>query len=467
MKTPNNNPDNKPDNCPPPKKRYFAPWEKSFDRVVTPFDEFIHDETTGSIFLMVCTVAALILTNSDMAEAYSKLFHAYAGIVVGDWSLKMSLSHWINDGLMALFFFVAGLEIKREILVGELATPKRAALPIAAAVGGMIAPALIYFAINPEGAGAQGWAIPMATDIAFAVGILVMLGSRIPKTLVMFLVAMAIVDDLGGVLVIAIFYTEQIAGGYLAATAVIYLLLWGLNLSGVRKCSPYFILGALLWYTMLNSGIHATIAGILLASTIPARPQYEPRRFSERVRDLMARFNKSHHQECNSYTNEEQRSILQTLENTIHSAETPLQRLEHSFHLPVAILIVPIFALANAGIPISFGTLGDTLSQPVALGVICGLIIGKLVGILSACWITLKFGIGRLPSGARFSDLIGIALLGGVGFTMSIFIAELGFAGSAEYLLQAKTGIITASFIGGVSGYLWFIVTRRKQDTTS
>lgn len=439
----------------PDDSRYNAPWERAFSKVISPFEEFIHHQTTSGILLMVCAVIALILANSPLAGAYQHLIHTPLSISLGSFTLEKSLLHWINEGLMTWFFFVVGLEIKRAILVGELSSPRQAALPIIAAIGGMIAPALIYFAINPSGDAARGWGIPMATDIAFAVGVLVLLGKRIPQSLVMFLVALAIVDDLGAVLVIAVFYTEQIALNYLLIALGLLLGLITLNLGGIRHAAPYFLLACALWLMLLNSGVHATIAGVLVAFTIPARPKYDPLRFSRHVRSLMDRFEQSHQADGNILTNDNQRAIVQTLEHSASQVGTLLQRLEHAHHLPVALLVIPLFALANAGVPIDVDSLGVALSHPVTLGVVAGLLLGKVIGIAGVCWLALKLGIGRLPDDTEFRHIIGVSLLAGIGFTMSIFIAELGFQQHAENLLLAKTGILLGSLIAGVLGYVF------------
>lgn len=432
-----------------------APWEKSFDKVLTPFEQFIHRETTSGLLLMGTAILALVLANSALAEIYQHWIHTPIGVSVGGWVLEKTLHHWVNDGLMALFFFVVGLELKREILVGELAVPRQAALPIVAAIGGMIIPALIYFAINPSGDAAKGWGIPMATDIAFAIGALVLLAGRVPKALITFLVALAIVDDLGAVVVIALFYTDQIVWEALLMAAAIFTVLIAFNLSGIRQPLPYFLLGVLLWFALLKSGVHATLAGVLTAFTIPARPKYDPARFSGHVKELMAKFDASHQPDQSIMTNDALRAIVQTLENGVHKVETPLQRLEHGLHMPVAFLVIPIFAFINAGIPMDFADLGTTLSHPVTLGVIAGLVLGKFIGIAGASWLALKLGIGQLPAQTQFSQIAGVALLAGIGFTMSIFIADLGFAGQAEHLLMAKTGVLIASLIAGIGGYLW------------
>jgi NhaA family Na+:H+ antiporter len=440
------------------KEQFVAPWERAFDRITTPFEEFIHNQTSSGLILMGVTLLALVVANSPLVDAYKHLVHTPVAVSIGSWSLEKTLHHWINDGLMVLFFFLVGLEIKREMLVGELASARQAALPIFAAIGGMVVPALIYFLINPEGPGARGWGIPMATDIAFAVGALVLLGKRVPQSLLMFLVALAIVDDLGAVLVIAVFYTETISFEALGLAALMLAVLIVFNLGGIRKPLPYFLVGVVLWLAMLKSGIHATVAGVLVAWTIPARPKYDPLRFSRHMRSMLDRFDASYLPGASILRNPQQRSVVQTLENGIHMVETPLQRLEHSFHLPVGIFVIPIFALVNAGIPIDFGVLDEVAFNPVVLGVILGLVLGKFIGIAGVSWLVIKLGIARPPAGTDMRHIIGIGLLGGIGFTMSIFIAELAFAHTPQVLLMAKTGILFASLLAGILGYIWFLV---------
>lgn len=434
---------------------FYAPWERTFTRLMTPFEEFIHRQTTSGLLLMGAAVIALLLANSFMAEAYQHLLHTRMSIGIGAWGIDMSFHHWVNDGLMTLFFFVVGMELKREMLVGELADLRQAALPIIAAIGGMVMPALIYLAINHGSDAARGWGIPMATDIAFAVGVLVLLAGRVPKALITFLVALAIADDLGAVLVIAMFYTQQLALNWLAISGVLVMLLFTLNFSGIRRVLPYFGVAAMLWYALLQSGVHATLAGVMCAFAIPARPKYNPALFSVHIRELIERFDASHHQDTNIMTNEKLYSVVQTLEHDVRAVQTPLQRLEHSWHLPVAFLVIPIFSLFNAGIPLEFGVLGETLSHPVTLGVILGLVLGKFIGITGACWLALRFGIAQLPSSTRFSQVAAVSMLAGIGFTMSIFISELGFSAQPEYLLMAKTGVLVASLLAGVLGFFW------------
>jgi NhaA family Na+:H+ antiporter len=440
---------------------YLSPWEKSFDKILTPFEEFIHRQTTSGLLLMTTAVLALLLANGPLASAYEHVIHTLIGLNMGSWTLEMSLHHWINDGLMALFFFVVGLELKREILVGELAEMRNAALPIGAAIGGMVVPALIYFAINPEGDTARGWGIPMATDIAFAIGALALLAGRVPKALITFLVALAIVDDLGAVIVIAVFYTDTISLGPLAAAGGLFALLLVFNKGGIRKTMPYFIVAVFLWYALLQSGVHATLAGILGALSVPAVPKYNPERFSQHVRDLMHRFDSSHQPGKSIMTNDKLRAVVQTLENGVHSVEAPLQRLEHVWHMPVAYLVIPVFALANAGIPLEFTSLGDTLTHPVMLGVSMGLLLGKFIGITGTSWLMLKLGMAAMPRDTRFSQIAGVSLLAGIGFTMSIFVAQLGFEENPELLLMAKTGILLASLLAGVTGFIWLYLVSR------
>jgi NhaA family Na+:H+ antiporter len=444
----------------------YQPWEKAFERIRTPYEEFIHDETASGVILMVCTLAALLLANTELHDEYGHFLHAEIEISVGSWELRHTLHHWINDGLMALFFMVVGLEIKREVVIGELSDPKAAMLPIVAAVGGMVVPALLFYGINAGGTGAIGWGVPMATDIAFAVGVMVLLGSRIPKTVLTFLVGLAIVDDLGAVMVIAVFYTEQIAMDWLGIAGLIFVGLIALNRIGIRKPLPYFLVGIVMWFAMLQSGVHATLAGVLTALTIPVRPRFSHKLFVKHMEELLEELRKNPEtvkqeegaEQC-IMRDGRARALLQTLENGVHSVESPLQRLEHNMHIPVAFLIMPLFALANAGIPIDAGSIGQAFSHPVSLGVMAGLVLGKLLGIAGLTWVAIRLGVGTLPEGMNLRHLVGVGLVGGIGFTMSIFIAELGFAGQPENLLMAKTGVLFASVMAGVAGYLWLRFT--------
>ena len=430
---------------------YTAPWERSFDKLLTPLELFIHRQTTSGILLMICAVVALIIANSQWGEQYAHFFHTSMGLSFGNYTFSLTVHHWINEALMALFFMVMGLELKREFIAGELASPKQALLPIMAAIGGMALPALVYFAINPDGAAAKGWGIPMATDIAFAIGALSLLGARIPKSLLTFLIALAIVDDLGAVAVIALFYTAELNFTALITAAGLSSILIALNLGGVRRTLPYILVGIFVWIAMLASGIHATIAGIVIAFAIPMRPKYDPEHFIMRVRGLTTLMERSHHEAPDIIRNNSFRSKVTALVNGANLAQAPAQRLEHVLHLPVAYLVIPIFALANAGVAFE-GDLADSLSHPITLGIISGLILGKLVGIAGFAWVSVKLGWASLPSDLNWRHVIGVGFLGGIGFTMSIFIADLGFAGSPENILQAKVGILLGSLVAGILG---------------
>ncbi len=434
--------------------KIYAPWEKAFKKVSTPFEQFLHAQTTSGLILMGMTVIALILANSPFAEVYSHIFHTKIDFNVGSWGLSHTLHHWINDGLMAIFFFMVGLEIKREILVGELSNIKVAILPILAAIGGMIMPALIYAFINKDSAGASGWGIPMATDIAFAISALVLLGKRVSPALVTFLVALAIVDDLGAVLVIAFFYTQEIHMLPLALAGISFLIMIAFNRFGIHAVLPYFIIGIGMWFFMLESGIHATIAGVIAAMSIPSKPKCTPVDFTAHTKNLLDEYD--NYPVATDHTmHEKQKAILLNIQDRIDSVNSPSARLEHVLHLPVSLFIIPIFALANAGIAINFSSIGDTIFQNISLGVISGLILGKVIGIAGTSFIAIKLGIAKLPQDSSMSQLFGVAFLGGIGFTMSIFVADLAFVGNEALIFQAKIGILFASLFAGLFGYIW------------
>lgn len=434
---------------------FHAPWEKGLSRLITPFERFIDHQAAGGLILMATALIALIIANSPLLDGYQALLHTKVGFGFGDWTLEKSLHHWINDGLMALFFFLVGLELKREILVGELSDLKMAALPIAAAIGGMIVPALIYYSMNTSGLASNGWGIPMATDIAFALGVIALLAGRIPKSLITFLVAVAIVDDLGAVLVIALFYTEQLVIPFILTGVALTGAMILLNLLGVRRPGPYFILGALLWFCLLKSGVHATLAGVITAFTIPTLPKYDPKSFSDRMKNLLSQFDQSHQTKASILRNQEMATVVQALEEGVKGVKTPLQRLEHGMHTPVAFFVLPVFALFNAGVAIDFANLSSSLLEPITLGVALGLIFGKLIGVVGFSLLSVKLGLASMPNGANIKHIVGVAMLASIGFTMSIFIAELAFPGQPELIQQAKMGILFASFLAGIAGYLW------------
>ena len=441
----------------------YAPWERTFRKVLTPFEEFVHRQTAGGILLMAAAMIAIFLANGSVAEWYAHFIHTPISVNVGSWSLQMSMHHWINDALMALFFFVVGLELKREIMVGELSDLRQAALPVVAAVGGMVVPALIYVAFNHEGDAMRGWGVPMATDIAFAVGVLALLAARVPKALITFLVALAIADDLGAVLVIALFYTQELSLYWLLSAVALVLLLLTFNYAGIRKAMPYFIVAVLLWYALLQSGVHATLAGVLGAFTVPTRSKYDPSLFADRVNEQVDAFIASRQSGSNLLSNHKLYAVVQNIEASAVAVQTPLQRLESIWHLPVAFLVIPIFALFNAGIPLDLSTLKETFVHPVTLGAMFGLVFGKFIGISGASWIALRLGIAQLPTGTRFSQVAAVSILGGIGFTMSIFIAELAFKQHADYLLMAKTGVFAGSLLAGIVGFgMLFWLGRKK-----
>jgi NhaA family Na+:H+ antiporter len=421
-------------------------------RILSPFQRFAATESSGGIVLIACTVAALVLANSPWAGAYHHLWETELGLSVGGFRMAYSLHHWINDGLMAVFFFLVGLEIKREFLIGELASPRRAALPIAAALGGMVVPALIYAALNAGGAGAPGWGIPMATDIAFALGVLALLGPRVPLSLKVFLAALAIVDDLGAVLVIALFYTAQISWASLGAAALFLAGMAVLNRLEVRRPGAYLLLGVGLWLSFLFSGVHATVAGVLAAMTIPARTRIDTAGFLARGRYLMDEFDRAGVEGKDVPTNHGQQTVIQAMENACDAAQAPLQRIEHELQPWVAFGIIPLFALANAGVHLPADFAG-ALGHPVTLGVILGLVLGKPIGISLFAWLAVRVGVAARPEGVSWRALHGVSWLGGIGFTMSLFIANLAFP-AGDMVDEAKVGILSASILAGTVGWL-------------
>lgn len=434
--------------------KLYAPWEKAFQKVATPFEHFLHAQTTTGIVLMFMTVLALVLANTPLTETYTHFFHTKIDLHIDSWKLSYSIHHWINDGLMAIFFFIIGLEIKREVLIGELSSIKVAILPILAAIGGMILPALIYLSINYQTIGANGWGIPMATDIAFAISALVLLGNRVSPALVTFLVALAIVDDLGAVIVIAVFYTDTINLSALSLAGISFLVLVSFNRFGIRAILPYFLVGLSMWLFMLESGVHATIAGVIAALSIPSRPRYTPVDFTAHTKNLLDEFD--NYPVATDHTmHEQQKAILLNLKDKIESIGSPAAKLEHDLHLPVSLIVIPLFALANAGISIDFSSIGTTILEPISLGIIAGLVLGKVLGIAGVSYLAIKLGIAKLPEDSTMSQIFGVAFLGGIGFTMSIFVADLAFMGYDDLIFQAKVGILAASLFSGLFGYFW------------
>jgi Na+:H+ antiporter, NhaA family len=421
------------------------------ERIVRPFQDFAHKQSSGGIVLIAATMAALAWANSPWGESYAALWHTKLTVGVGDFSMSKDLTHWINDGLMAVFFLVVGLEIKREVFVGELCSARHATLPVAAALGGALVPALIYLAVNAGTEGSAGWGIPMATDIAFALGVLALLVRRAPTSLKVFLTALAIVDDIVAVLVIALFYTSEISWGALGAGTVFLAALIVANLLGVGRTLVYAVLGAGLWLCFLLSGVHATIAGVLLAFTVPAVSFMDPGAFLERSRYVLDRFEQAGEKGENVLANEERQAALHALNHAAYKLEPPLHELEHALNPWVVFTIMPIFALANAGAELSGGIVG-AITNPVALGIVLGLVVGKQLGVTLFAWLAVRSGVAELPEGIGWRHVYGAGWLAGIGFTMSLFISDLAF--SDDSLVEAaKLGILGASLIAGVAGW--------------
>lgn len=440
------------------------PLERSFSRYVKqPFNEFVANQTTGAIILLASTFVALWLANSDYASVYRQLEKVTFGLFVDDFRLEMDLHDWVNDGLMVLFFFILGLEVKREFIAGELSSIKNSAAVILAAIGGMVSPALIYYAINLGGNGSSGWGVPMATDTAFALGVMALLGSKVNPSLKVFLVALAIVDDIGAVLVIALFYTDQIDWNALAIAAGFFAGLLALNRLGIRGPFGYVVLALGLWYFTLQSGIHATIAGVLAALAIPARPKVHPSHLAHSMKSKASAIyqhlsdpQQSSEQQPKEVLSDEDKDLaLEEIQRQAQLTRTPLRIWENMLNTPVSLLIVPIFAFLNAGTEITPQALDNMLHAPIAWGIVFGLLVGKPIGIFSLTWLSVKTGIGEINSSLNFKEIFGLSLLAGMGFTMSMFIALLSFDGSQQRLLDAKLGIMGATLIAGILGYLW------------
>ena len=417
-------------------------------------NKFINKEALSGILLFVATIAAVIVANSSYGQAYYDLWHLPLGINVGELEISMTLTYWIDDALMALFFLMVGLEIKREMLIGELSSVSKASFPIVAAIGGMVIPALVYVALNPDNP--LGFGIPMATDIAFALGILMLLGTRVNPALKLFLVALAVVDDLGAVLVVATVYTSDIQSQYFVHAGIIYALIWALNFKGVTKLLPYLILGIALWIYIHAIGIHATIAGVLLAFAIPIKSMMDERKFISDSKNDIKQFEE--HIDEIPILNHHQIDSLENIAHNYDKVQNPLVRLEHNLHGLSAFIIMPLFAFSNAGVLIDFTTVNANLM--IVLGVVFGLIIGKPIGIFGFTYLATKLNIIKKPDNISWSEVLAVGFLGGIGFTMSIFITHLAFV-DETIIAAVKLGVFLASFIAAVIGVLLILRVKK------
>jgi Na+:H+ antiporter, NhaA family len=414
---------------------------------LTIFQRFFRTETLGGLVLLGFALAALAIANSPLSEAYNHCWEIPLTVGTAPYELSMSLHEWINEGLMAVFFLLVGLEIKRELLAGELSSPRQAALPIACAIGGMVVPAAIYLIFNLRGLGSDGWGIPMATDIAFALGALNLIAPQAPIGAKVLLTALAIVDDMGAVLVIALFYSQGIIWSALGGAGVTLLVLVGFNLIGIRRLWPYLLGGIVLWYFVHSSGVHATIAGVALAFTIPTHSRINARQFSREARSLLDQFDRTETGDFLVLTSTGQQETVFALERASGDAIAPVLRLEHALHNFSAFVVMPLFAFANAGAKIDL----SLQHAEIGFGILAGLTFGKPFGIMMAALIAVKMGVARLPQAVNWGSLLGYGFLAGIGFTMSLFIAMLAFDDTA-LVDAAKRGIIAGSLLAGVAG---------------
>lgn len=420
------------------------------------FQRFIKDESFSGVLLFIATLLAVIIANSAFSDSYFELWNKSLGVTLGEHQISMTLTQWINDGLMAIFFLMVGLEIKRELLIGELSSVQKASFPIIAAIGGMLIPALFYVFFNLDDP--KGFGIPMATDIAFALGILMLLGKRVNPALKLFLVALAVVDDLGAVMVVATVYTSQIHFEYFLHAGIIYALIWLLNYRRVTSLIPYLILGIALWIYIHSIGIHATIAGVLLAFAIPIKSKVNEKEFINGTKELVNDFEKNI--DDIPILNHHQIDVLESIAYKYDKVQNPLLKLEHQLHGLSAFLIMPIFAFANAGVVLDFSAVSQNMM--IVLGVVLGLLIGKPIGIFGFTYLATKFKIVTKPDDISWGEILAVGFLGGIGFTMSIFITQLAFV-DASVISAVKIGIFFASFIAGIIGVLFILKANSKK----
>jgi NhaA family Na+:H+ antiporter len=449
--------------------RYDGAWdlESLIDAIEKPLgvqvrllaQDFVRIEASGGVILLISAIIALLWANSSFAETYFHFWETEFAIGFGQNAISLPLIEWINDGLMVIFFFVVGLEIKRQLTTGELSRPRRAILPLAAALGGMVVPAGLYLIFNAGGPGEQGWGIPMATDIAFTLGVLALLGSRAPLSMKIFFTALAIADDLGAILVLALFYSSDIHWISLLFAAIILVVLIILNRTRVYSPLPYALLGIGLWFAFLESGIHPTIAGVLLAATIPAWGAPDTKALLAQCVSVLDEFEVSSVQTANRA-----QVAAQTLETVADRMQSPAQRLEHSLHPWTTYLVLPIFALANAGVTLEFD---QSLLSMVSIGIVLGLVLGKALGITLFTWAAVRLRLADLPRNVSLRQIFGASWLAGIGFTMSLFIAGNAFRGNPDLLDEAKGGILVASVLAGIIGFILTNVTTRTYAETT
>lgn len=427
--------------------------------VRAPIQNFIHTEEIGAMVLLAAAAAALGWANSPWSDSYYDFWHTYVSFDIHIFAISENLGHLVNEGLMAVFFFVVGLEIKRELLHGELSSFRKATVPVFAAIGGMAAPALIYLVFNRSGDGVVGWGVPMATDIAFALGVLALLGRRLPAELRVFLLGLAVVDDLGAIAIIATFYTDAIHWTNLALGIALFAAIAVCIRLGIRSLGFYLILCVVMWQFFLESGIHATLAGVLVAAIIPSEPRLHRKDYAATVDDLLHDFRLA----MENDDEEKAQTIVEQIEDLSRGTEGPMERLEGIVHPWVSFAILPIFALANAGIVFTSNTLSEAVASPITLGVAVALLAGNPLGVLGMTWLAVRLGIGQLPASVKWRHVLGTGFLAGIGFTVAIFISGIAFDDSA-LTDQAKVGIFGASIIAGVIGYLFLRFTNARSS---
>ena len=429
---------------------------------VTPISNFMSAEAASGVIMLIAAVVALIWANASFGDSYFEILDTHLSLEFGSFHFDESIEHLINDGLMAIFFFVVGLEIKREMVLGELRDPKAAALPVIAAVGGMVVPALVFVAFTAEAGGEAlgGWAIPMATDIAFSLGVLSLLGKAVPASVKLFLLALAIVDDIGGILVIAVFFTDDLSVGYLSAAIGGLVLIWAAGKVGIRSHIWYIPAAVAVWYCLLESGVHATLAGVALGFITPARPMYSNRELKDRARMIIASYpDDTDDAKANEFADFDSLMLSEIARESV----SPLARNERRLILWSSFFVVPLFALANAGVRFE-GSIVDSLLSPVALGVGLGLVVGKIVGISGFTWFAVRTGMGRLPFGANWRHIFGVSATAGIGFTVALFITALAFT-DQTLSDQAKVGIFAGSIVAGIIGVIIFRTGKTAEET--